>query len=285
MESARRSWTPPSRAYLHLGHLRYVELRVISWNVARRSSRLAEQAMVLAERQPDVIALQEITRRTESDWGTSRHTSTHGGGRVAGASVAGDHGSCGRWLTTSRTRRNPLRPRPERRQRLGKGPHAGSDSRGPDCRPACGPRSLRRPEHAAPRVANRRGDLIRTGLQGKAAPGTWRRVGRSGARGSTGFARDRLRRRLPCASWLRATGAELDVAAIEGHGGGWRHQPPLGRESAADPRPSPSPPRRAAQRTMWRSRCDPAARSRFSSSGTSCYSRSPAASRASTMVR
>jgi exonuclease III len=58
---------PAESGYL-TRHLCSLELRVISWNVARRSSRLAEQAMVLAERQPDVIALQEITHRTAPLW-------------------------------------------------------------------------------------------------------------------------------------------------------------------------------------------------------------------------
>ena len=43
-------------------------LRVISWNVARRSSRLAEQAAALASREPDVVALQEITDTTLPLW-------------------------------------------------------------------------------------------------------------------------------------------------------------------------------------------------------------------------
>lgn len=43
-------------------------LRVITWNVARRKSRLVEQATVLATRDPDVVALQEVTRRTERLW-------------------------------------------------------------------------------------------------------------------------------------------------------------------------------------------------------------------------
>jgi exonuclease III len=43
-------------------------LRVISWNVARRSSRLAEQAAALAGREPDVVALQEITDTTLPLW-------------------------------------------------------------------------------------------------------------------------------------------------------------------------------------------------------------------------
>jgi exonuclease III len=43
-------------------------MRVITWNVARRSSRLAEQAAALAAREPDVVALQEITVRTLPLW-------------------------------------------------------------------------------------------------------------------------------------------------------------------------------------------------------------------------
>ena len=43
-------------------------LRVITWNVARRSSRLAEQGAVLAGRDPDVIALQEVTEPTLPLW-------------------------------------------------------------------------------------------------------------------------------------------------------------------------------------------------------------------------
>jgi exonuclease III len=43
-------------------------LRVITWNVARRSARLAEQAAALASRDPDVVALQEITQRTLPLW-------------------------------------------------------------------------------------------------------------------------------------------------------------------------------------------------------------------------
>jgi exonuclease III len=43
-------------------------MRVITWNVARRSSRLVEQAAALAAREPDVVALQEITARTLPLW-------------------------------------------------------------------------------------------------------------------------------------------------------------------------------------------------------------------------
>lgn len=43
-------------------------LRLITWNVARRASRLAEQAGALARRDPDCVALQEVTRRTLPLW-------------------------------------------------------------------------------------------------------------------------------------------------------------------------------------------------------------------------
>jgi endonuclease/exonuclease/phosphatase family metal-dependent hydrolase len=41
---------------------------LITWNVARRGSRIVEQATVLAGRTPDVVALQEVTRRTVPLW-------------------------------------------------------------------------------------------------------------------------------------------------------------------------------------------------------------------------
>jgi exodeoxyribonuclease III len=43
-------------------------LRLVTWNVARRASRLVEQATALAHREPDVVALQEVTRRTVPLW-------------------------------------------------------------------------------------------------------------------------------------------------------------------------------------------------------------------------
>jgi exonuclease III len=43
-------------------------MRIVTWNVARRRSRLAEQAAVLAGREPDVVALQEISDRTLPLW-------------------------------------------------------------------------------------------------------------------------------------------------------------------------------------------------------------------------
>lgn len=43
-------------------------LRLITWNVAGRSRRLAEQARAVAAREPDIVALQEVTRRTRPLW-------------------------------------------------------------------------------------------------------------------------------------------------------------------------------------------------------------------------
>jgi exonuclease III len=43
-------------------------VRLISWNVNRRTSVLAEQAAALAAREPDVVALQEITARSWPLW-------------------------------------------------------------------------------------------------------------------------------------------------------------------------------------------------------------------------
>jgi endonuclease/exonuclease/phosphatase family metal-dependent hydrolase len=43
-------------------------LRLVTWNVARRSSLIVEQATALATREPDVVALQEVTRRTAPLW-------------------------------------------------------------------------------------------------------------------------------------------------------------------------------------------------------------------------
>ena len=45
-----------------------LRMRVITWNVARRSSRLVDQAAALASRAPDVVALPEVTDRTLPLW-------------------------------------------------------------------------------------------------------------------------------------------------------------------------------------------------------------------------
>jgi exonuclease III len=43
-------------------------VRLITWNVAGRSQRLVEQAKALAAREPDIVGLQEVTRRTRPLW-------------------------------------------------------------------------------------------------------------------------------------------------------------------------------------------------------------------------
>jgi exonuclease III len=49
-------------------------MRIVTWNVARRNSRLAEQAAALAGREPDVVALQEVTDRTLPLWKAALRT-------------------------------------------------------------------------------------------------------------------------------------------------------------------------------------------------------------------
>jgi len=49
-------------------------VRLITWNVARRVERLAEQAAALAARGPDVVALQEVTARTWPLWRAALRT-------------------------------------------------------------------------------------------------------------------------------------------------------------------------------------------------------------------
>jgi exodeoxyribonuclease-3 len=43
-------------------------VRLLSWNVARRVTRLPEQAAAVADRAPEVLALQEVTARTLPLW-------------------------------------------------------------------------------------------------------------------------------------------------------------------------------------------------------------------------
>src|SRR5690242_3154340 len=43
-------------------------LRLITWNTARRRSKIVEQATALAGRTPSIVALQEITPQTVPLW-------------------------------------------------------------------------------------------------------------------------------------------------------------------------------------------------------------------------
>ena len=49
-------------------------VRLITWNVARRTETLAAQAAALAGREPDVVALQEVTARTLPLWEAALRT-------------------------------------------------------------------------------------------------------------------------------------------------------------------------------------------------------------------
>jgi exonuclease III len=49
-------------------------VKLITWNVAKRVERLAAQAQALAEREPDVVALQEVTARTWPLWRAALET-------------------------------------------------------------------------------------------------------------------------------------------------------------------------------------------------------------------
>jgi exonuclease III len=49
-------------------------VRLITWNVARRVSQLAGQAVALASREPDVVALQEVTARSWPLWRAALET-------------------------------------------------------------------------------------------------------------------------------------------------------------------------------------------------------------------
>jgi exodeoxyribonuclease III len=78
-------------------------VRLISWNVNRRTSVLAEQAAALAGREPDVVALQEITARSWPLW------------QAALATIGLPHAACS-WPPRSRrtvvliAARRPLEP-------------------------------------------------------------------------------------------------------------------------------------------------------------------------------
>jgi hypothetical protein len=52
-------------------------VRLITWNVNRRVERLAAQAGALAAREPDVVALQEITARSWPLWRAALETIGH----------------------------------------------------------------------------------------------------------------------------------------------------------------------------------------------------------------
>ena len=69
-------------------------VRLITWNVAGRSRRLPEQAAAVAAREPDIVALQEVTRRTRPLWnrafelmGLTNVSASSLGGELSGGAV------------------------------------------------------------------------------------------------------------------------------------------------------------------------------------------------------
>ena len=223
-------------------------MRIVTWNVARRHSRLAEQAAALAHRKPDVVALQEITARTLPLWraafatlglshvwaslDSAEQTREPATRRRTGVVLA----SRRRWSTAAAGLAVPwsetatsaataaadagkvdrLRARPERCQRMGQGRDATSDPQRPGARAAWPTGALRGPQHPTPRAPRWRSALIRARFPRASAAGPWTRVGRGGARCGARIARPGLPGHLPSPARIRASGAELDVAARSG---------------------------------------------------------------------
>lgn len=74
-------------------------MRVITWNVARRTARLTEQAAALGAREPDLIALQEITKTTLPLWRSACKTLGLPWVRASLDSADAERGSAGRRRT------------------------------------------------------------------------------------------------------------------------------------------------------------------------------------------
>ena len=228
-------------------------MRVITWNVARRSSRLAEQAAALASREADLVALQEITDRTLPLWRavleriglphirasleTADPSRVPRSRRRTGVLL----GSAGAlrdpsatlpvpWAETAvaavaATAIGPVEIHCLHVPNAANGwvkPHtlravrAGLDGL------AAAARGLRRPQHPPPRARERRGGVVRERFTGPPATGARQRVGRGRARRRPGSPRARLPGRLPFASRVRVPRAELDLAANLRSRRGWR---------------------------------------------------------------
>ena len=223
-------------------------VRLITWNVARRARTLVAQATAVGAREPDLLALQEITARTWPLWAAACATLglPHVRCSLAGADPAREpaaprrHGvllasreplaPCGaarRPVAGDRPRgavrgaRGARRARPERGQRRDQAARRS---------PRCAPGSRRAP---GPRVLC--GDLNTP--RRELPDGTvwsfardWQRTPAGGARGLLGRgrarrrarpARPRLHRRVPRVARLRVARRRAGRGG-SGHGGGWR---------------------------------------------------------------
>ena len=253
------------------GLLTVAAMRVITWNVARRSSRLAEQAAALASREPDVVALQEVTDATLPLWRAvlERIGLPHVRASLDSADPCRAPASRRRtgvllaierrrfadpsatlpvpWVETAvaalvdaahRSSRDPLPPRPQRGQRLGEGAHA------PGCSRRARSSRRRRPAWCAatstPRAASSRAarwSPSRETRAGDCGPS----AGPSGTRPSLasfpGCETSATRTRIARLHGYAIARAELDVAA---HRRAWRRLAPrspvqLGRVAAQRP--------------------------------------------------
>jgi hypothetical protein len=151
-------------------------VRLITWNVNRRVSLLAGQAAALASREPDVVALQEVTVRSWPLW------------RAALETIGLPHAANG-WI------------KPDTLAALRAGLEAGS---GP--RVLCG--DLNTPRRESPD-----GSVISFARHARApARGARHALGRRRAGHRPPPRRARLRRRVPDGPRLRVEGAELGLA-------------------------------------------------------------------------
>ena len=230
-------------------------LRLITWNVARRVTRIVEQATALAVREPDVVALQEVTRRTLPLWrsafefmglghvrasldgadparvpATRRLTGVMLASRTALVDVRRplvvpwpETAACASRRDQPRPGRGLLRPRSQCRQRLDQGQDPAGRPSWPDRRRTSTPRAVRRSQHAAARAARRAGDLVRVRLARTLASRPRAAVGRSRTWCRPRTARARLPGRVPRLARLRDTPEpSWTWKRIAGHHGGWR---------------------------------------------------------------
>lgn len=167
--------------------------RIVTWNVARRSSRLAEQAAALAGREPDLVALQEVTARTLPLWRAALATiglphvlasldtadprRAPASRRVTGVLIASrrplrrvDTTLTVPWPETALVRAAEtdagdvelhVRPRPQRGERRGEGAHFRGDPPRAEGRSAGRPRRVPRAQHPASRAAGRHRAVVR----------------------------------------------------------------------------------------------------------------------------
>ena len=217
-------------------------VRLITWNVARRARSLVAQAAAVGGREPDLLALQEVTARTWPLWEAAcatlglpprallarrgrpgaragRAAAPRRAARLARPARAGRPAR--RAVAGIRARRADRRDRGARRARPQRGqrPDQAADARRAPRRARHAHRAggrMRRLEHAAARAAGRHRLVVRPRREGTAAGGARGLLGRGGTGRRARPARPRVRRRVPRAARLRVARAELGVAPRRG---------------------------------------------------------------------